>query len=278
MNHRITFFESVLGEKIIVFPSHRGCVRTESGRVYFFKSGPESRTFRCEARGLQELASAGAIRAADVVSVGDDYILTCHVDDTRPRNGFFEQFGRALAQLHRHTAASFGFCENNFIGANRQMNVPSETERNDWTTFYFNKRLLYQFRLAERRGYAIPELRKGFARLESKIESILKGSDDLPALLHGDLWSGNFLCDPLNRPVLIDPAVYYGHREAELAMTTLFGGFPQEFYDAYSEAFPLKPGYDYRRDVYTLYHVLNHLNIFGEAYMHEALSLLKRYE
>jgi fructosamine-3-kinase len=277
VKHCVTHFESIVGEKIAVFPSRTGCLRTESGKTYFLKSGAESRAFGCEARGLNELASAGAVRTAEVVSAGDSYILTRHVDSSRPQHGFFERFGHALAQLHRHAAASFGFCEDNFIGASPQMNIPSETERGNWTAFYFNRRLLYQFRLAERNGYATPELRREFARLESNIENILKDSDEPPALLHGDLWQGNFLCDTLNRPVLIDPAVYYGHREADLAMTRLFGGFPEHFYGAYLEAQPLKPGWEYRQGVYKLYHVLNHLNIFGEAYLHEALNLMKRY-
>ncbi|MDR0757908.1 MAG: fructosamine kinase family protein [Tannerella sp.] len=277
MKHPVAYFESIVGEKILAFPSRTGCVRTASGEVYFLKSGEESRAFRCEACGLNELASAGAVRTAEAVSAGDDYILTRHIDGTRPRHGFFERFGRELAWLHRHAAPSFGFCEDNFIGATPQMNIPSEEERGDWTAFYFNKRLLYQFRLAEQNGYAVPELRRGFARLESQIESILKGSDEPPALLHGDLWSGNFMCDPSGRPVLIDPAVYYGHRETDLAMTKLFGGFPPAFYDAYREAWPLKPGWEYREGVYTLYHVLNHLNIFGESYLYGALNLMKRY-
>lgn len=143
--------------------------------------------------------------------------------------------------------------------------------------FYYNKRLLFQYRLAERNGYATAALRNGISKLESRIHTILSGSEELPCLLHGDLWSGNFLCDSLGNPVLIDPAVYYGHREADLAMTRLFGGFPETFYRAYDKEYPLAAGYFYREGLYKLYHVLNHLNLFGTGYLGEAESILKFY-
>ncbi|NWF49767.1 MAG: fructosamine kinase family protein, partial [Ignavibacteriaceae bacterium] len=162
-------------------------------------------------------------------------------------------------------------------GSNPQINIPDEKEKLNWTLFYFNKRILFQLQLAERFGNATEELRKAISKLEDKIEDIIKGSEEKPSLLHGDLWSGNYMVDENGNAVLIDPAVYYGHREADLGMTKLFGGFSSEFYRAYNETYPLEDGYEYRENIYKLYHVLNHLNLFGGGYYSQALSLIKYY-
>ncbi len=116
-----------------------------------------------------------------------------------------------------------------------------------------------------------------FSKLESQIDKILEGSENIPSLLHGDLWSGNFLVDESSNPCLIDPAVYYGNREADLAMTKLFGGFGNDFYKSYKESFPLAYGFEYRENIYKLYHILNHLNLFGRSYYPQAISLMKSY-
>jgi fructosamine-3-kinase len=153
----------------------------------------------------------------------------------------------------------------------------TRTEALNWTEFYFNKRLLYQYNLAEKNGYAGEELQRAFSQLENKIYLVLKDSNAIPSLLHGDLWSGNYITDETGNACLIDPAVYYGHREADLAMTKLFGGFDNRFYSAYNEEYPLDNGYEFRENIYKLYHVLNHLNLFGTAYYQQALSLIKYY-
>jgi fructosamine-3-kinase len=163
-------------------------------------------------------------------------------------------------------------------GALRAAHLPSSSATVDnWLTFYFDKRLLTQFKLAEKNGYVDDQFSSLFKNLENKLPNILAGSEEPPSLIHGDLWQGNFLISPSGEPVLIDPAVYYGHREAELAMTKLFGGFPESFYNAYKLAYPLKPGYEYREGIYSLYHVLNHLNLFGSGYKSQAISLMKLY-
>ena len=243
----------------------------------FTKSGRPSRTYLCEANGLKELASAGVIDVARVISVGDTYITTEYIEHGIEKPDFFVDFGKKMALLHRCTSPSFGFYEDNFIGATPQLNIPDADEKGDWLTFYFRKRLLFQYQLAEKNGYVTPEMASAFARLENKLEDILKGSEEPPCLLHGDLWSGNFLCNSSGNPVLIDPAVYYGHREADLAMTRLFGGFPEIFYEAYQQEYPLPEGWRYREDVYKLYHVLNHLNLFGAGYLHQAIRILQKY-
>ena len=129
----------------------------------------------------------------------------------------------------------------------------------------------------EKNGLADEDLRKSFSRLESKISDILKDSQEQPSLLHGDLWSGNYMVDEHGNACIIDPAVYYGHREADLAMTRLFGGYSEDFYKSYNESFPLKDGWEYRENIYKLYHVLNHLNLFGKGYYSQALSLIRSY-
>jgi len=253
-------------------------IRTFSGKEYFLKTGIESNIYRCEANGLNELALTKSIRVAEVISVGGAYILTEYVHRGVTSDDFYMQFGRELACMHRFHSGSFGFYENNFIGNNPQINIAEAQERTDWVAFYFNKRLLFQYKLAERNGYATLHLKSGMAHLEKTIGSILHNSIEPPSLLHGDLWAGNFICDAAGCAVLIDPAVYYGHREADLAMTKLFGGFPQSFYDSYQQEYPLKPGWQYREGLYKLYHVLNHLNLFGRSYLYEAEKLLRQYE
>ena len=252
-------------------------LRTASGSEYFLKSGTESDIYQCEANGLKELSLTHSVRVAKVVSVAKDYILTEYIRRAPATESFFVRFGRELARMHRYQSDSFGFYEDNFIGENLQINIPDEKEQTDWVDFYFNKRLLFQYKLAEKNGYATPSLRSSMLLLEKTIDSILGDSIEPPCVLHGDLWAGNFVCDENGCAVLIDPAVYYGHREADLAMTKLFGGFPPSFYDSYQREYPLKPEWEYREGLYKLYHVLNHLNLFGRSYLHEAESLMRKY-
>lgn len=272
----IARIESDLGTEVkAVNPN--GVLQTVSGEAYFLKQGSRSRAYQCEANGLKELGKANEIETARVASVGENYILTGYIPGNSPRGDFFVRFGRQLARLHRHSSGSYGFYEDNFIGGNPQINAPAEDEKRNWARFYFNKRLLYQYKLAERNGYVTQALKQGVSALESKIETILASSAEPPSLLHGDLWAGNFLCGAGNNPVLIDPAVYYGHREADLAMTRVFGGFPQAFCDSYNQEYPLKDGWQYRLGLYKLYHILNHLNLFGRSYLSEAEYLVGNY-
>lgn len=249
----------------------------KSGRIFFLKSGRSGNLFFCEANGLEELRKAQKIRVPSVILADKDFILLENISIGVHGNFFFRIFGQQLAQLHQLSFNYFGFYEDNFVGSSPQKNIPEERESKNWTDFYLNKRLLFQLYLAEKNGYATDKLRKGFHLLENKIGDILSGSEENPSLVHGDLWSGNFLSDQYGNPVLIDPAVYYGHREADLAMTKLFGGFPQTFYEAYEKEYPLKDGFLYRQNLYMLYHVLNHLNLFGRVYYLQAEKLLWDY-
>ncbi len=261
-----------------------GCIaQTEkivlaSGRELFVKSGMSStNALKKEANGLHELAKTGALRVPQVLKVETDFLVLEFIKTGRLRPNFFENFGRQFAALHRHSSHDFGFYEDNFIGATPQRNLATGDETSNWPLFYFNKRLAFQITLAEKNGVLSAKLRRGFGMLESRIEAILAGSEETPGLLHGDLWSGNFMIAENGEPVLIDPAVYYGHREADLAMTKLFGGFKPRFYDAYNEAWPLPPGWRERCDIYKLYHVLNHLNLFGTGYLAQAEKLMWGY-
>jgi fructosamine-3-kinase len=281
-----TQIENKTGSRIISGSSlSGGCIsnaykiKTDAGSEFFLKINDDSpnKMFVNEANGLIEIKKAGVIRVPEVILFDDNFILLEFIRSGNKNKSFFTDFGRSFAMMHKFSGEKYGFYEDNFIGSNPQKNIPDETESNDWVNFYFNKRILYQFKLAEKNGYADRELREGISGLEKRIEDILGNSTEPPALLHGDLWGGNYIVDEKGNACLIDPAVYYGHREADLAMTKLFGGFSSEFYIAYNDCFPLQDGFEYREPVYKLYHVLNHLNLFGSGYYSQAVSLIYYY-
>lgn len=272
-----------LGEKIISESSvGGGCIadsrviKTEQGNKYFYKSytGSDGKILQNEANGLKELSKANAIRVPKVVMCEDSFLLIEYIEEGRRGSNFSEVFGRQFADMHRLNAEEYGFYEDNFIGSNPQKNLP---RRKNWTEFYWEHRLEYQYKLAERNGYSNPEFRELMSKLGQKIESIINGSEEQPCVLHGDLWGGNYMVDENGNPVLIDPAVYYGHREADLGMTALFGGFDSRFYAAYDEAYPLPDGWKDRIDLYKLYHIMNHLNLFGTGYYSQTISILRKY-
>lgn len=252
-------------------------VEFQSGYKVFVKSGFVGRMFVKEANGLKELAKSNAFRIPKVLEVDDDFLVLEYIETGAKDAEFFKHFGRQLAYLHRFTTDEFGFFEDNYIGSSQQSNIPSIKGKTDWATFYLENRLLYQFKMAEKKGYVDAGFRTDFKKLEGKIPHILKHSEELPTLMHGDLWGGNYMTDQNGKPVLIDPAVYYGHRELDLAMTYIFGGFYPDFYEAYQKENPLKEGWEFRLNLYKLYHILNHLNIFGMGYYREAQTLIQYY-
>lgn len=278
--------EGKLEKKVTGYKSlSGGCISdaykltTSDNSSYFLKYNPSisDDMFIKEANGLNELTNAEAIRIPKVLHFDTELILLEYIPTGSKKKNFFEEFGRQFAEMHGFNSDSFGFYEDNYIGSNPQKNIPDEIEKNDWVSFYFNNRILYQFKLAEKLGNATEELRKAISRLENIISDIIGDTNEKPSLLHGDLWGGNYMVDETGSAVLIDPAVYYGHREADLGMTKLFGGFGSDFYQSYNEAFPLQEGYEYRENIYKLYHVLNHLNLFGGGYYSQAMSLIKYY-
>ncbi len=280
------FIEDKLNSKIISTSSlSGGCISNAykltlvNGEKFFLKvnDSVSNDMFVKEAHGLEELQKANAVKVPKVLLFDTSFILLELIIPGKSSQTFFEDFGRKFAQLHKFHSDYFGFYEDNYIGSTVQKNIALEDEKNNWNHFYFNNRLLFQYKLAEKNGYATEELKSGISFLESKIEHILSGSEEPPSLLHGDLWGGNYLSDENGNPCIIDPAVYYGHREADLAMTKLFGGFNSTFYAAYNEAYPLPEDYNYRENIYKLYHILNHLNLFGRSYYSQAINLIKSY-
>lgn len=254
-----------------------------SHRFLKWSAGTPADMFPREAEGLGALAAAGAIRVPGeprAGELGDDrstHFLLMEAIPTGPEPaGFSEAFGRAFAELHRTTAGdspAAGFPHDNYIGTTPQPNGWMEA----WPAFFRQRRLGFQLGLARSRGLATPELARLGDRLLERLDDLLDTPGEPPCLLHGDLWGGNYLCDARGRPVLIDPATYYGHREADLAMTHLFGGFDPAFHHAYQEAWPLPPGTTERQEIYKLYHLLNHLNLFGGGYLTRCLAILRRF-
>jgi len=274
--------EEILNAKIISNTSiSGGCIansqiiKTADGDKYFLKSyGTNSTILQNEANGLNELAKSRTVRIPKVIAITDDSLLLEFIETGRKANDFSELFGHQFAKMHQTTSNKFGFFENNFIGSNPQINI---WKGGGWADFFWENRLLFQFKLAEQNGHVNSEFRKLFSLLEKELPSILDGTEEAPTLMHGDLWSGNFMVDENGNPVLIDPAVYYGHREADLAMTKLFGGFDSKFYSSYNSKYPLPSGWECRMDLYKLYHVLNHLNLFGSSYYSHAISIIRKY-
>ena len=253
-------------------------VTTSDKRVFFCKTAFDQRNmFVKEANGLKELAKSGAVYVPEVFHAEDGLLILEMIKGGQKSKSFFQSFGQAFARMHRYTGDSYGFYEDNYIGSTYQKNSPKASSHLSWAAFYFEYRILYQTHLLEEKGYSTKELSSLVARLESRIEDLLATDDESASLLHGDLWGGNYIVGEGEASYLIDPAVYYGHREADLAMTTLFGGFDSTFYISYNEEYPLEPGFKEREPLYHLYHLMNHLNLFGGGYYSQVLSILKKF-
>jgi fructosamine-3-kinase len=254
-------------------------VTLERGRRVFVKTHPRAPMgmYQAEAKGLAWLAEANAMRVPEVlgVSAADDEVQLLaleHVEPGRWRvEDFDERVGRGVASLHLRGAPTFGLDYDNWIGSLAQSNTPHAT----WVELYHAERLEPQLRLASERGRATATMSQGFERLFAQLESLV-GPEEPPARLHGDLWSGNLHVDERGEPVLIDPAVYGGHREVDLAMMQLFGGFSGRVFDAYEEAYPLDPDYRERVGLYQLYPLLVHVNLFGGSYIESVERTLGR--
>lgn len=263
-----------------------GCIanscRIQTARNrYFLKwgTGEVAETFLAEAKGLRVLGEAESpLHIPPVVKVSaaaderPGFLLMEWIESGAKTKTFWERFGRGLAELHRSSADRYGFEEDNFIGSRPQINEWAD----GWPEFFRNRRLEPQIQMARTNDRWTGRWDKYLNRLYSRLEGWLPETPK-PSLLHGDLWSGNVMADQSGTAALIDPAVYYGHREADLAMTELFGGFEHHFYGAYREAWPLESGYEQRRDLYNLYHLINHLNHFGKSYADSVETLLRRY-
>lgn len=228
-----------------------------------------------EVTGLRVLADAQAVRVPRVLAHGSaarTTFLALEWIESRPTGRAAERrLGEQLVAQHQVTAAQFGFADDNFIGRTRQPNGWLE----DWAEFFRERRLRHQLAIATRNGFA-QLLEQPGARLLESVAALLAGHEPQASLLHGDLWAGNWLADEHEEAFIFDPAVYYGDREADLAMTRLFGGFGRAFYDAYLAAAPLPAGHAVRAELYNLYHVLNHANLFGGGYARQARASIDR--
>lgn len=249
------------------------CLETEKGPVFLKTGGAETQPmFAAEAAGLGVLKAARAVCVPEVFAVGatasDSFLVLEWLSLDSPNSNADRRLGRQLAELHKVSADAHGWCRDNTIGLTPQINTWTES----WTDFYRQHRLRFQLELAANNGFDGKLQRLG-QRLLEELPQLFAAHEPVPSLLHGDLWSGN-KASVDGEPVIFDPAVYYGDRETDLAMTRLFGGFSQDFYAAYEKVWPLPPGHRARLGVYQLYHVLNHLNLFGGAYLGRAEALI----
>ncbi|MBL0143775.1 MAG: fructosamine kinase family protein [Betaproteobacteria bacterium] len=228
-----------------------------------------------EAEGLAALGEAGAVRVPAVIARGDDgetaWLILEWLDLAPLTSASGALLGAALAAQHRLPQEKFGWGRDNFIGASPQSNGWSE----DWLAFWRDKRVHAQLRMAMANRYPSKMIDRG-ERLLTDGEAFFRTHRPVPSLLHGDLWGGNASALADGTPVVFDPAVYCGDREADIAMTELFGGFPKDFHSAYRNAWPLDDGYPVRRDFYNLYHVLNHANLFSGGYVEQGERLIER--
>ncbi len=252
-------------------------IDTNEGR-FFLKTNSADRfpsMFTAEAHGLQLLQKAGALAVPKVIGKGDDHdtswLLIEWIESGPKTTQFWKEFGMGLATLHQNTADTFGLDRNNYIGSLVQKNDRTAT----WSQFFIQQRLEPMLKMARdaRRMEAGSAFRfeKVFQRLETLFPK------EVPALLHGDLWSGNFMAGTTGQAWVIDPAVYYGHREMDIAMTNLFGGTDQAFYDAYNEHFPLEKSWEDRIDLCNLYPLMVHVNLFGGTYVEQVEAVLVKY-
>jgi fructosamine-3-kinase len=258
-----------------------GCINqalrlVDGERSWFVKVNTPGKLdmFEAEQAGLEAMHATATLRVPRPLctgaTAGHSFIVMEYIPFGAAGSGGHRRGGEQLAAMHRHTASRFGWERDNTIGSTPQPNAWREA----WVDFWREHRLGFQLRLAARNGHG--------GRLQQLGERLLEGFPVLidhapaPSLLHGDLWGGNFGFDAAGEPVVFDPAAYYGDREAELAMTELFGGFSRDFYAAYEAAWPLDAGYGVRRTLYNLYHVLNHLNLFGGGYAGQAESMISR--
>ena len=252
------------------------CLSTDSESLFVKINAARALSFfEAEADGLEALRTAEGVSVPEIVDVGCageiSYLALRWIEFSSKTKSAEHLLGMALAQQHRDTAEQFGWYRENTIGATPQRN----TFMCNWSDFFQLERLGVQLELAAKRGLPQQQLDQAHYVME-RLEWFFAGREPVASLLHGDLWSGNWGCDASGKPFIYDPAVYYGDREADLAMTRLFGGFGDAFYSAYQNEWPLTDGWEARVDLYNLYHLLNHFNLFGASYLDQTSDTLSR--
>ena len=278
------YISKILEENIVNMSSVSGGDISQAFRIetaansYFLKlnSAPDALPmFRTETYGLECIAKTNTIKTPKVIAFdnfeGSAFILMEFIKSKSPTSENFKVLGEQLAALHQCTSDCFGLDQDNFIGKLHQSN----TQHNTWVDFYIYQRLLPQLHVAKNKGLLNSKEIPTTSELKAALDGLFKNVK--PSLLHGDLWSGNYLISTDGTPYVIDPAVYYGHHEVDIAMSKLFGGFGDTFYDAYSDIMPFTEATTTRIDMYQLYYLLVHLNMFGSSYYSSVRSILKRY-
>lgn len=256
---------------------NQGVYLKSADRSYFlkvnFKESPD--IFEKEASGLKLMAENCPLKIPKVLNYGRiedrNFLLMEWINSTVAQSSYWIELGIGLAEMHMATRANFGLNTHNYISSIRQEN----DDEDSWTDFFIKKRLELLIGRAYYEGLIDLDFLKKFQSIYPKIQDTFP--KEKPALLHGDLWSGNIMKDEKGAPVLIDPAVYFGHREMDLAFSKLFGGFDAQFYDAYNEVFPLEPGFEDRVPIYNLYPLLVHLLLFGKAYLSGIERTIRRF-
>ncbi len=231
--------------------------------------------FEKEELGIKLLEQTNEITVPEIISTGEinntSFLILDYIESGVIESNFWPEFGSKLANLHKHSSGFFGLDYNNYIGSL----IQSNTKHLKWNEFFINERLNYQVKLARDSGKVGNDYVKNFDRFYRKLENIFP--IEPPALVHGDLWSGNFMVNNIGQPVIIDPAVYYGHREMDLGMSKLFGGFDRQFYDSYNDHYPLEVGWRERLQYCNLYPLMVHVNLFGGSYLNSVKEILSRF-
>lgn len=260
-----------------------GCInnthKLETNRGNFFLKWNDKKRFPkmfvAEAKGLSLLRSTNTLYIPEVILEGEaseqSYLILEWLKPGKRQPGFWKNFGEQLATLHQHTEKNFGLDHDNYIGSLPQCN----NQHVLWTEFFIRQRLEPQLKLAVDSGKLTYQLINKSTNLFRKMQELIP--EEKPSLLHGDLWNGNYMITPVGFACLIDPAVYYGHREMDLSMTKLFGGFDPDFYTLYHEHYPLEKGFESRVDIHNLYPLLVHVNLFGGGYIQQVKSILSGY-
>jgi protein-ribulosamine 3-kinase len=260
-----------------------GCInnalklQTSEGNFFLkWQNGIPEDMFQKETEGLQLLSGAGKIKIPEVISYGKlkgkHYLLMENIESTPASKTYWRDFGEALAEMHKlNSAQQYGLDHDNYIGK-----LPQPNENSDnWIEFFIQNRLEYQLQLAIQNGLVSSDLVNRYRNFYRLVPNLLPA--DKPALLHGDMWSGNVMVGDDGKVCLIDPAVYYGNREIELAFTQMFGGFARDFYSSYHEVYPLEPGFEERVDIYNIYPHMVHVNLFGTSYLSGVEGVIRRY-